>query len=246
MHNILISIPHCSQHIPEQLRDYILISDNDIKTHSDLYTDEIYTVENASILKATSARVLCDPNRFLKENTMENIYDDGIISSLTPCGEFVFKNLPDEKAIEDMIEDHYLSYHSNLEQIVGIKKIKFIIDAHSMWSYGPSHLKDAGISRPDINIGNRNHTTCTNEQTEFVSNFFSNLGYSVSINNPYHGRSILKLHCSKKRTPGLQIEINRKLYLNEDTLERNRKAIKKFNQEITDLVDEIAKAKNIF
>jgi len=246
MHPILISIPHASLEIPEQLKDYILISDFDIRTHSDLYSEEIYKVDNAHILEATSARVLCDPNRFLKEETMENLYDDGVVSTLTPCGEFVFKNLPDKKAVEEMIENHYLSYHTKIEHIIAKKKIKFLIDAHSMWSLGPSHLQDSGISRPDINLGNRNHTTCTNEQTEFFTEFFMKQGYSVAINNPYHGRSIMKLHCSQKRTPGIQIEINRKLYLDEKTLEAYPEKIKKLNSQISSLVEEISKAKDIF
>jgi len=246
MHPILISIPHCSKYVPEQIEKYIIISDYDIKTHSDLYTDEIYDVDNAYVIKATSERVLCDPNRFLLENTMENINNKGIVSMLTPCGEFVFKNLPDEKAIDSMIEDHYLSYHSKIEQIIGKNDIRFIIDGHSMWSKGPSHLHDAGIPRPEISLGNRNYTTCTNEQTEFIAHYFMDLGYNVALNNPYSGKAILKLHCSKKRTPGIQIEINRELYMNEETLKKDTVAIKKFKKEIYDLVEAISKNKDIF
>ena len=56
--------------------------------------------------------------------------------------------------------------------------------------------------------------------TKKIINYFYDYNYSLSINDPYSGGFITKFYGKPmERVHVLQIEINRSLYMNEDTLE---------------------------
>jgi N-formylglutamate deformylase len=55
-----------------------------------------------------------------------------------------------------------------------------------------------------------------------VEKFLSARGYDVKINDPYKGAEIVRRYADPpKRRHSLQIEINRRLYMNERTRERS-------------------------
>lgn len=67
--------------------------------------------------------------------------------------------------------------------------------------------------------------SATPELTSLVTSFLTSRGYTVSVNSPYKGGQIVKLHggqcgsgkrCSTSGIHSIQIEINRSLYLDED------------------------------
>jgi len=71
-------------------------------------------------------------------------------------------------------------------------------------------------------LGDRDGTTCAPEFTALVAEAIAGLGYSVAINDPYKGVELVKKH--GRPTVGrhsLQIEMNRRLYMDEATLEPN-------------------------
>jgi N-formylglutamate deformylase len=69
---------------------------------------------------------------------------------------------------------------------------------------------------------------------------FKQRGYSVAINDPYVGMDLLAAHGDpKNQRHSLQIELNRRLYLNEQT----REPLPQFGQvqaDITSLLTELA------
>jgi N-formylglutamate amidohydrolase len=80
---------------------------------------------------------------------------------------------------------------------------------------------DPGRARADFVLGDRDQSTCAPEFTAFVAGQLAAMGYSVAINDPYKGVELVRKH----GRPGegrhsLQIEINRRLYMNEETLEK--------------------------
>ncbi len=241
MHKILISIPHWSYHIPKELDWNIFITDFDIKTHSDIYTEEIYNLKNVPIVKANAARLLIDPNRFHKNEVLDCFSRDWIFSIFSPTGEAIFKKFPTAQEAEELLEKYYFSYHNEMAEKIQKNDIKFIIDWHSMWSKWPSALRDAWVDRADIMLWNRNYKTCSNNQTEYIKKFFESIWLSVSINYPYIWRAVLETHCWKKDPAWIQIEINRKLYINEETLEKTHSEITFFNRVMQDLIEKIAK-----
>lgn len=55
----------------------------------------------------------------------------------------------------------------------------------------------------------------------YLKNSFEKLGYSVGINEPFKGTIMpLKYYKQEKRVQSIMLEINRKLYMNEETGEK--------------------------
>lgn len=238
---ILVSIPHASTFVPKEIRDKMIISDHDISNHSDLFTDEVFRVKNAYILRAKISRLVVDVNRAPDDIETEcQLCIDGVAVRTTPDGKKIYAHPIGVEEISTRIEKYHDTFHDEIEDLVKSGKIKFLVDGHSMWSVGPSALKDAGVPRADICLGNRDFTSCSRTQTYFVKHFFESLGYSVAINDPYYGKYILGFHCHRQNVPGIQIEINRKLFLNEKTLTPKMNKIHKLNREIENIVSAIA------
>ena len=77
---------------------------------------------------------------------------------------------------------------------------------------------------PDIVLGNRGGSTCDPEFTRRIADFMSDLGYEVTINSPYQGAEIIRRHGNPMLgRHSLQIEINRDLYMDEDSFKVKRK-----------------------
>jgi N-formylglutamate amidohydrolase len=71
-------------------------------------------------------------------------------------------------------------------------------------------------------LGDRDGTTCAPELTEFVLRFLRGRGYDVKVNDPYKGVELVRRHGRpSEQRHSLQIEVNRKLYMDEESFERN-------------------------
>ena len=75
--------------------------------------------------------------------------------------------------------------------------------------------------KSDFVIGDRFGTSCDKRITRFVHTALTELGYLVQINRPYAGGYITE-HYGKPHLGihSIQIEINRRLYVDEKTLEK--------------------------
>jgi N-formylglutamate amidohydrolase len=80
---------------------------------------------------------------------------------------------------------------------------------------------DPGRQRAEFVLGDRDASTCEPEFTAFVAATLSGMGYEVAINDPYKGVELVRKHGRPaERRHSLQIEVNRRLYMNEATLEK--------------------------
>ena len=90
---------------------------------------------------------------------------------------------------------------------------------------------------PDFVLGDRNGTTCPPHITKQVKHLIEAYGYRVNINHPYKGSTLIqKTGRPTQNRFSIQIEINRKLYMNEEKLEKNLK----FSQ-LKDNINKISK-----
>jgi N-formylglutamate deformylase len=134
--------------------------------------------------------------------------------------------------VQARISSIYVPYHAELDQLVAElharNGVVWHIDWHSMKSVGNAMTPDGpGAMRPDFVVSDGNGTTAASHVTESAVRLLSELGYKVSVNVPYTGGTIVK----RVGQPGrgihsLQIEINRALYLNEESVEKKPEAVK--------------------
>jgi N-formylglutamate amidohydrolase len=75
----------------------------------------------------------------------------------------------------------------------------------------------------DFCLGDRDGTTCPPAFTRAISNFLENMGYSVAINDPFKGVTLIRQYAAPALgRHALQIEINKSLYMNEETGKKNK------------------------
>ena len=81
-----------------------------------------------------------------------------------------------------------------------------------------------GSPRADFVLGDRDGTTCDPAFTEFVRTTLAAGGYNVSVNDPYKGVELVKAYSKPARgRHSLQLEINKRLYMNERTRRTQRR-----------------------
>eukprot|EP01037_Dinobryon_pediforme_P019505 gene19505-19934_t len=121
------------------------------------------------------------------------------------------------------IETIYKPYHALLRKTLAQLHVEHgfsvIIDCHSM----PSVIRGLeAANRPDFVLGDRYGTSCSPDLVESAADTLKAMGYSVVRNKPYAGGFITE-HYGRpaKGLHALQVEINRGLYMNEDTYERS-------------------------
>ena len=79
-----------------------------------------------------------------------------------------------------------------------------------------------GRARADFVLGDRDGTTCEPAFTRIVGETLRDLGYGVAINDPYKGVELVRKHGRPaENRHSLQIEVNRRLYMDEATLAPN-------------------------
>ena len=94
------------------------------------------------------------------------------------------------------------------------------INCHSMPAIASSNATDfPGEAHADFVVGDRDGTTANPALSAQVCAFLKNLGYSVAYNHPYKGVELVRRYSQPAgQRHSIQLEINRKLYMNEDTL----------------------------
>jgi len=128
--------------------------------------------------------------------------------------------------VQSRLDNWYFPYHNQLQTTLDTLHDSFggvwHVDCHSMKSVGNEMNIDAGKPRPDIILGDMDGTTASDEFVSLIENTFLSLGYSVVRNKPYKGGYVVNHYSDvKSNRHSMQIEINRRLYMNEEKFVTN-------------------------
>jgi N-formylglutamate deformylase len=94
------------------------------------------------------------------------------------------------------------------------------INCHSMPAIASSSATDfPGEAHADFVVGDRDGTTANPALSQLICSFLKSLGYSVAYNHPYKGVELVRRYSNPStQRHSVQLEINRKLYMHEETL----------------------------
>jgi N-formylglutamate amidohydrolase len=217
-----------------------------LRRSEDAFVDELYADAPAvgvPLLKARFPRAFIDPNREPYE------LDPGMFASALPTwvnrssprvgaglgtiarvvanGAEIYRGKLDFAEAETWIESLYRPYHSALEALLEETAKRFggrvlLIDCHSMPAVGGPMDRDPGQRRADFVLGDAHGTSCARAVIDWTDTYLTGLGYSVARNDPFAGGFITR-HYGKPATGrhALQIEVNRRLYMDENRIARN-------------------------
>jgi N-formylglutamate amidohydrolase len=150
----------------------------------------------------------------------------GLLWRIARAGAPMYRRKLSVDDVQARIDRWYRPYHAVLDAEVNRLCTRFggvwHINCHSMPAIGDASADDPGRARADFVLGDRDGTTCAGEFTAFVADALRAMDYSVAINDPYKGVEIVRKHGRPaERRHSLQIGLNRRLFMDEETLEPN-------------------------
>ena len=149
----------------------------------------------------------------------------GLVRKLARPGVPMYDHKLTRAEVEHRIRDYHEPYHRELAAILEAHRRRagaaWHVSCHCMGAVGTDQAPDAGKVRPDFCIGDRDGTTSAPEFVELVTETLRGCGYRVTVNDPYKGAECVRRHGAPARaTHSLQIETNKKLFMDERTFVR--------------------------
>jgi N-formylglutamate amidohydrolase len=235
----LITSPHSGHYYP---RDFILKSKLDsqqLRLSEDMHIDALLVdapQAGASLLLATYPRAYVDLNRepyeldasmfsdqlpdFVNKDSTRVLGGLGTIAkNVTERLEIYDRPLVFSEA-EQRIEKIYFPFHTCLKQQIETARDfwgkAYLLDVHSMPSNAVRKYKGGKSGSVDFVLGNRHGRSCDADIYDVVYDFLTDAGYYVEKNKPYAGGYITEHYGNPSEGfHTLQLEVNRKLYMNE-------------------------------
>ncbi|HKF72070.1 MAG TPA: N-formylglutamate amidohydrolase [Stellaceae bacterium] len=216
-----------------------------LRTAEDTYVHELYAAapaHGATLIGALFPRSYIDANRHIADIDQALLAEPwphplnpgvktklgiGLIRRLAVPKLPVYSRKLGVAEVQARIDRYYHPYHAELQTAADRLHARFggvwHVNCHSMKSVSNGMAAEGpGVARADFVLGDRDGTTCAPELTRFVEKFLGKRGYDVRINDPYKGVELVRRHGRPKQNRhSLQIEVNRKLYMDEESFERN-------------------------
>ena len=215
---LLLHIPHSSTRFPEESRYTFDDLDDEEKLLIDYYTNELFEprkeMNNINSMVFPYCRLFCDVERLVNDP----LERDGLGISYS-------RRVPSKEGGETCRSfsslttafKRYADFHAEVsKRIVEMGDNELLVDCHSF-----SNLPNLLNSNPpdiDICIGYNDDETCPDKVV--IGNMvqhFKSLGYKVGINEPFSNSKTFPVPVEYH---SVMIEVNKRLYMNEQTLEK--------------------------
>jgi N-formylglutamate amidohydrolase len=228
---VVLSVPHAGRHYPLAMKGLARLTSRQLQSLEDRYSDALVSAaldDGHQVIICQTARAWIDLNR------AEDEVDPGMFTEPRPEARVSAKVrgglglIPRRIAVGDIwragltasdlsqrIDTIHRPYHDSvsaaLSRAVSAHGVAVLIDVHSMPSL---KTEDA----PHIVIGNLFGRSAAPDMTDCAMAEIRAAGLRVALNAPYAGGHILERHSAPHRgIHALQIEIDRKLYLDADS-----------------------------
>lgn len=129
--------------------------------------------------------------------------------------------------VQARIQTCWQPYHAAVKNAIdaahALHGYSLHVNCHSMPAVASSSATDfPGEAHADFVVGDRDGTTASAALSSLVCTHLRGLGYNVAYNHPYKGVELVRRYSNPAaHRHSIQLEINRKLYMNESTFELN-------------------------
>ena len=218
-HNLLLHVPHSSTSFPVESKVCFNDLDDEERLLVDYYTDNLFVPEqeanNICHMIFPYCRLYCDVERLINDP----LEKDGLgisYSRWVPCQDrhgIVLRSY----SVKNEAFALYADYHSDIsKKLVGLIGTTLLVDCHSF-----SALPNLLNSNPpdiDICIGYNDDETCPSKVViGNIVQYFKSNGYKVGINEPFSNSKTFNVPVTYH---SIMIEVNKRLYMDEHTLEK--------------------------
>ncbi len=222
---IAVSNPHAGLYIPSIVREYCLLTPEQVAADGDEGADRIYTPlrDIAECYTSTPvARAIVDMNR-----AANDFRKDGVIKTHTCWDAQVYRGELPERVQDELLDTEYHPYHERLSDC-STWGLKFGIDCHTMAAVGPPVAPDPGVERPQVCLGDLAGKSLPKGWMEdLVAAFTEVFQCSIAVNEPFQGGHITRRH--HRDMPWVQLELSRAPFLaNEEKSARVIQALRLF------------------
>ena len=218
---LILHVPHSSITFPPESKFSFRDLDREERLLIDYYTDELFVpheqTRDISHVVFPYCRLYCDVERLVNDpleyRGLGISYRRTVDSDFLPFEERSFSRL--NEAFR-----YYADFHACVSKLIvenNVMNRNLLIDCHSFSSL-PNLLNRNPPSDIDICIGYNEDETCPSKVTiGNVVQHFRSRGYSVGINQPFSNSKTFPVPIEYHT---MMIEVNKRLYMNEDTIEK--------------------------
>jgi len=240
---LVLDSPHSGHDFPADFD--AIVSEAELRESEDTYVDELYAAAHelgAPLLAARFPRTYLDPNRHAGDVDPELIEGQwpweyrpsgkarigkSLIWRTLEDGRPIYGRRLKPETVRGRIERFHTPYHRSLKDLLDKTHQKFgrvyHLNCHSMRAVaGKQSDEGEGAVRADFVLGDRDGTTCDLRFREFVFQALAGMGYDVKVNDPYKGVELVRAYSDPRAgRHSLQIEINKRLYLEDGKLRKS-------------------------
>jgi len=236
---LVLDSPHSGTDYPEDFR--AAVATELLRQSEDSFVDELYAggpALGATLVAANFPRSYIDPNRSLLDidaslldapwpgpaiPSRKTELGIGLIWRVLDSGESIYGRKLTVEEVKQRIVRFHQPYQRAVKDALDAAHDHFgavwHINCHSMPALsGRISEEGPGKPRADFVLGDRDGSTCEPEFTAMVAKTLRDMGYEVKINDPYKGVELVRAFSEPAaQRHSLQIEVNRRLYMDERT-----------------------------
>ncbi|MDZ4083723.1 MAG: N-formylglutamate amidohydrolase [Bdellovibrionales bacterium] len=237
---LIVTIPHSGERVPLEAPWLLDLPERLLMFDVDRFVDRLYqpTLDRLGIgwIKTEWHRYACDLNRLSTDVDSDSVigsrnasgkFPRGLLWSMTTKGERLMSAPITDVEFQKILNRCFFPFHSSVEKLaehVSPKATRraenplYHLDLHSMPSFGTREHRDPGEWRADLVISNQDGQSSSADFFKLVCQAGEAQGFSVRQNWPYKGGRITEAYGRPQEGwQTVQVELNRKLYMNEET-----------------------------
>ena len=241
---LVLDSPHSGTFYPE---DFASACDlQTLRRAEDTHVEKIYAFAPAlgvAWVEAHFPRIYLDANRDTTEldaTLIDGAWPDplatdpqvlskvrlgkGLIWKFTDEGLPIYDRLLSIEEARARINRCWKPYHSAVQQAIEAAHARhgysIHVNCHSMPAVAGSHATEfPGMEHADFVVGDRDGSTASPALSQLICEQLRIRGYSAAYNHPYKGVELVRRYSAPdQHRHSIQLEINRKLYMDEKTL----------------------------
>ena len=240
---VVFDSPHSGTDYPADFDT--IVSRLTLRRAEDTHVEALYGTapdHGATLIAANFPRSYIDANRSLLDidpalladawpgpiNTSKKTEKGiGLVWRLLDTGEPIYARKLRAAEVQARIATCYAPYHKAVRDAINAAHKHYgavwHVNCHSMPATSSVISEEGpGVARADFVLGDRDGSTCAPAFTAIVATTLRGMGYDVRINDPYKGVELVRAYSDPAaHKNSLQIEVNRRLYMDEASRERN-------------------------